>query len=288
MIVDSHLHIWRAAKEGNPVPTIVSAFSDVPLELYKEYMAEHNIERAVLVQPLLAGQDSSYVADSAAHQPNKFAAVCVVDPRLAEAPERLHYWVAERGCKGLRLRPRIADEGKSFGDPSTFPLWEQAQALGVVVNVLANPEHLPMVAKMAERFPDVDILLDHMAHPNVSEGVNAPGFQALLELARYPRVAVKVSGYYYVSHEAYPWRDCWDYVRAIYDSFGAARMIWGSDFPHVLLKTDYGRNLSLPERFFDFLNPAERALMMGENASRLYFLGKQSLLRRRTRNAVTS
>jgi L-fuconolactonase len=271
VIVDSHLHLWRAAKEGNPVPTIVSAFSDVPLELYQEYMAEHNIERAVLVQPLLPGQDSSYIADIAVKEPNKFAAVCVVDPRLPEAAERLHYWVTERGCKGLRLRPRIGDEGAGFGEPSTWTLWEQAQKLGVVVNVLANPEHLPTVAKLAERFPDVDILLDHMAHPKLSEGVNAKAFQNLLALARYPRVGIKVSGYYYVSQEAYPWRDCWDFVRAIHDSFGAAHMIWGSDFPHVLLKTDYGRNLLLPERYFGFLGPDERALVMGDNASRLYF-----------------
>lgn len=227
--------------------------------------------RAVLVQPLFPGEDNSYIADCAAREPDTFAAVCVVDPRVPGAEERLSYWVEQRGCRGLRLRPRIAGEDACFGDPLTFPLWERAQELGVVVNVLANPEHIATLAKWAERFSETAILVDHMAHPDPARGVNAPEFQALLDLARLPRVAVKVTGYYYFSHEAHPWRDCWDLVRAIYDRFGAARMIWGSDFPHVLLKAGYRRNLLLPERYFDFLNSSELAQVMGENAARLYF-----------------
>ncbi|HZQ07663.1 MAG TPA: amidohydrolase family protein [Anaerolineae bacterium] len=272
MIVDAHLHIWRATTSyPNPSATHVSPYSDVPLELLKEYMAEYDVARAVLVQPLYPGEDNSYIADAAAREPDTFAAVCVVDPRLPEAPERLAYWVKERGCRGLRIRPRIAGEAECFGHPSTFPLWERARALNVVVNVLANPEHLATVGALAERFSDVPILIDHMAHPNVAAGVNSPGFQLLLDLARYPRVFVKVTGYYYYSQESYPWRDCWDFVRAVYDRFGAERMIWGSDFPHVLLKAGYRRNLMLPERYFSFLTPTERALYMGENANKLYF-----------------
>ncbi|HZQ10873.1 MAG TPA: amidohydrolase family protein, partial [Anaerolineae bacterium] len=146
-----------------------------------------------------------------------------------------------------------------------------ARALHLVVNIIANPEHLPTLAALAERFPEIPILIDHMAHPDVAAGVNTPAFQALLDLARYPRVLVKVTGYYYYSKEAYPWRDCWDFVRAVHDRFGAERMIWGSDFPHVLLKAGYRRNLLLPERYFSFLTLAERALYMGENANKLYF-----------------
>lgn len=272
MIVDAHLHIWRAVPaHPHPDMTIVSPVSDVPVELLNEYMNEHQVERAVLVQPLYPGEDNRYVADTAAAMPERFAAVCVVDPRRPEAPNRLEYWVRERGCKGLRLRPRVPDETAAFNAPKSSALWDRVQALKVVVSLLASPQHLQTVARWAERYPDVAITLDHMAYPDIAAGIDALAFQDLLALARYPGVFVKVSGYYYHSVEPYPYRDCWTAFRAIYDTFGADRLIWGSDFPHVLLKTDYRRNLLLQERAYTFLSSHELGRIMGENAAELYW-----------------
>jgi len=271
MLVDAHLHVWRARPDDpRPAATIVSPASDVPLELFRQYMAEYNVGRAVLVQPLFPGEDNGYLADCAAADPDRLAAVCVVDPRAAGAADRLEYWVRERGCRGLRLRPRVPEEAACFGRPDTWPLWQRAADLGAVVNVLAGPEHLPAVAALAERFPETPILLDHLAHPDAAAGVAAPGFAALLDLARYPHVSLKVSGHYYYSRQDYPFADCRDLVRAAYDRFGPRRLLWGSDFPHVLLKTGYGRALALPGREYGL--PAEDLeLLLGGNAARLYW-----------------
>jgi predicted TIM-barrel fold metal-dependent hydrolase len=272
MIVDAHLHVWRAAPDyPNPSATIVSPLSDVPMEVLNEYMIEHGVDRAVLVQPIYLGEDNSYVADCAAAEPQRLAAVCVVDPRTAEAPDRLEYWVTQRGCKGLRLRPRIPEEAACFGDSSTFPLWERARALKVIINVLASPQHLPALSRLAERFPEVTVLIDHMADPVVADGVESSAFQILLKLARFPRVFVKVSGFYYCSRTPYPYPDCRDFFRALYDHFGPTRLIWGSDFPHVLLKSGYQRALLLPQRMDPSLSAADLDLIRGCNAARLYW-----------------
>ncbi len=274
MLVDSHLHVWRAS-EAYPYPTstTVSSYSDVPIEVWHQYMHEHSIDRAVLVQPVYPGEDNSYVADCAASDPDRLAAVCVVNPSKPDAADKLEYWACERGCKGLRLRPRVPGESAVFGDPNTYRLWERARDLNLVVSLLADSGHLPAVASLAERFPDVAIVIDHMAHPDVTAGVDAPLFHALLELARYPRVYVKVSGYYYFSRQAYPYADCWELFHALYDQFGSTRLIWGSDFPHVLLKSGYLRCLRLPKRSFPFLTAADLDLIMGSNAAELYWPG---------------
>ena len=60
-------------------------------------------------------------------------------------------------------------------------------------------------------------------------------------------------------------------VRAVYDAFGPDRLIWGSDFPHVLLKTGYRRSLLLLQRFYSYLPEKELDLIMGGNAARLYW-----------------
>jgi predicted TIM-barrel fold metal-dependent hydrolase len=274
MIVDAHVHVWRAVPHyPDPGVTTVSPVSDVPVEVLYEYLAEHGVDRAVLVQPVYPGEDNSFVADCAAADPQRLAAVCVVDPRSAGAAERLETWVTQRGCKGLRLRPRIPGEAACFGAASTFRLWERARALQVVISVLANAEHLPALTALAERFPDVAVVIDHMANPAVADGVGVAAFQVLLGLARFPRVFVKVSGFYYISGQPYPYAECRDLLRALYDHFGPGRLIWGSDFPHVLLKSGYQRALLLPRRMDPSLSEADLALIMGANAAHLYWPG---------------
>jgi predicted TIM-barrel fold metal-dependent hydrolase len=273
MRVDAHLHIWRAAEaETSGVRTIIPPQTDVPVEMASETMLENQVDRAVLVQPVFRGEDNSYLAGCARAEPARFAAVCVVDPRTSQADGRLMHWIGE-GCRGLRLRPRIAGEAAIFGDPSTYPLWLAAERERVVVSVLAGPEHARAIGELAQRFPVVPIVIDHMGHPSVTEGASGHGFQELLRLAKYPSVRLKVSGFHHFSRERFPYHDCWNLIRAVYDHFGPVRLIWGSDFPHVLLASGYRRSLALPERALGAWSEADCDLIMGLNASKLYWPG---------------
>jgi L-fuconolactonase len=269
--VDAHLHVWRAAEGETPqVRTLVPPQTDVPIELAGDTLLAHQVERAVLVQPVFRGEDNYYVAQCARADPARFAAVCVVDPRAAGAEQRLELW-AQQGCRGLRLRPRIADEAKIFGDPTTFPLWETARRLRIVVSLLSSPEHSSAIDALADRFPEVPIVIDHLGHPHIGAGVRDADFQRLLALARHPRVFVKTSGFYHFSKQRFPFADCWDSIRAVYDHFGPQRLLWGSDFPHVLLTCGYAHALRLPEQALDAWTPAEERLVMGANALELYW-----------------
>jgi predicted TIM-barrel fold metal-dependent hydrolase len=272
LVVDAHLHVWRALEAGVPgVPTIVSPHEDVLVERALDVLDRHGVARAVLVQPMFRGEDNSYVADRAAERPDRLAAVCVVDPRTSGADDRLEHWAAERGCRGFRLRPIVPEESAAFGHPSTFPLWQCARKLGVVVSVMTNTEHLGTVAALAERFAGVCIVIDHLALPRISEGAVGPGFQALLRLARHPSVFVKLSGYYHFTTQPDPYADCWDLVRALYDRFGPERLVWGSDFPHVEQRTGYARSLDLVRFDLPFFSDSDRELILGGNAARLYW-----------------
>ncbi len=272
MVIDAHLHVWRAVR-NHPAPavTIVSPCSDVPVELLKQYMGEHRVDKAVLVQPLFPIEDNSYVADSAAADPEHLAAVCYVDPRETDAVERLKYWVKERGCKGLRIRPSVDGEEKTFGKPASYAVWEAAQELGIAVNLLMNSEHLPALSAIAERYTQVPLLIDHMANPDVAAGRDSTAFKSLLAMSKFPQVSVKVTGYYYHSNESWPYTDCHDIFKALYETFGPKRLIWGSDFPHVILNCSYASVLALQERYYTYLSKADLAAIMGDNADALYW-----------------
>ncbi|MCH2694749.1 MAG: amidohydrolase [Acidobacteriia bacterium] len=271
MIVDSHLHVWHAMLDyPEPTATTVSPCCNVPVDLFKEYMDEYQVDRGVLVQPIFPGVDNSYVADCAAQEPNRFKAVCVV-PNSPTACEKLEYWSKDRGCKGLRLRPQLREESCVFGDPSTFPIWETASQLGLVINVLMNPQHLRPLAELAKRFSEVPILIDHMAYPDVTANLKSEPLQSLMVLADFPNIFVKISGCYYFSQQSYPYKDCMDIFKALYKQFGPSRLVWGSDFPHVLLKSGYQRSIIWLRRSFPFLTSEEIEMILGRNAVSLYW-----------------
>ena len=171
------------------------------------------------------------------------------------------------------MRPRLPDEAAIFGSPTADPLWRATERLGVVVSLLANCEHATTVDVLAARHPGVSIVIDHLGHPDPAKGVGDAGFRRLLALARHPRVFIKISGFYHFSREPFPYADCHDLVRACYDAFGPERLVWGSDYPHVLRTCGYEAALQLLEIALASWSSPERDLVMSANAARLYWAG---------------
>jgi predicted TIM-barrel fold metal-dependent hydrolase len=269
MIVDAHLHVWQSdAAYPDQTGTTVSPACEIPLKLLEGYMDEYGVDRAVIVQPLYPGEDNQFIVDCAQTDPERFAVVCVVDPTLEGAAGRLEKWAGEKGCRGLRLRPLVAAEEACFGDRATFPLWEVAARANVAISVLGRQRHLGTIRALADRFTDVNIVVDHLAQP---ESLDLQNCQALLSLADCPNISLKISGQPYYSRDGYPYDDCRDLIRAIHDRFGSKRMIWGSDFPHVLLQSGYARTRYWLERHCQYLSADELSDVLGGNAAKLYW-----------------
>ncbi|MGD9723949.1 MAG: amidohydrolase [Pirellulales bacterium] len=269
--VDAHLHVWRAATGPTPgVSTLVPPQQDVPLAAAAAMLAQHRVDRAVLVQPVFRGEDNCYIADCVRASPDCYAGVCVVDPRVPGAGKRLAFW-AGQGFRGVRLRPRLPDEEKIFGDAASFPLWAAAAQHSIAVSILSGPEHLPTIAALAERFAEVPIVIDHLGHPDPAAGATSAPFRQLLNLASHPRVFVKLSGFYHFSRKAFPFPDCWDLIRAVYEHFGPRRLLWGSDYPHVTLNCGYARSQEVLDLALADWSAGDRAAVLGGTALELYW-----------------
>ncbi len=239
------------------------------MELLKQYMDEHGVDRAVVVQPLYPGEDNSYVADCAARDSERLAACAMWTTAGGRGPASPLLGPGT-GLPGIENPSQRSRRGSDLWPAASYPVWEAAQDLGIAVNLLMRMEHVPALAGLAERFPQVPLLIDHMAYPDVTAGTSDPAFRDLLELNRFPQISVKVSGYYYHSRQGWPYRDCHSFFKAFHEAFGTDRLVWGSDFPHVLLKCSYASALGLQERFYTELEPAEMAAVMGANAAAAY------------------
>ncbi len=277
MIVDAHLHVWdetAAGKAPGPMRVGYSAQSTAPVELFLDYMDEAGVEKAVFVQPWFYHWDNAYMVHCVQRYPDRFRAVCVLDPRGREAAAALRRWHAE-GVTGIRLRPLREGEsppsGPWFGTEETMPLWDAIAETGVVVCPLWAGAELTRLHDLLRRFPSVQVVVDHLNDPEPARGLDQPAFRALLDVARLPQVHVKLSGFHHWCRERYPYRDGLPFVEAAVRAFGAERCMWGSDFPHVLAGCGYVRNRHLLAREAGFLAKPELDAVMGGTAERLWF-----------------
>ena len=267
-IVDLHQHVLspdRARYPFDPPTGRVAAFVEeraLDAAAMRAELDAAGVARGILVQASTAyGYDNAYAVDSAAADPEQFAAVGCIDARAPDAAERLRYWVRERGMSGLRLfNPGGgATEGRDWlDDPRTFGAWEAAAELGIPVAIQLKADALPRLPALLERFSTVPVILDHAAQ-------TPPGAaEPLWAVAQFPTVNLKLTTTNF--RELGPATQ--SFVRACVDRFGANRIAWGSNYPAQ--PGPLTELLALALRELAFLPAAERTAILGATALRLY------------------
>ncbi|MDR0417762.1 MAG: amidohydrolase [Propionibacteriaceae bacterium] len=270
MIVDAHTHIWPRWPYRPDVPDSATRGSHANLIAQ---MDACGVGQALVVNARIehADDNNDYGAEAAAAHPGRLRQIIDVDSRFGPdyhrpgAPERLraaieryrptglsHYLAPERNDGWL-----LSDEGLAF--------FRTAAEAGLLVSLAAPPIWLDDLRAVAERFPELPLLVNHlgvvMLHP---EGVEA-GLRLVLDRRDLPNLLVKVSGYYYGSERPwdYPYRDRLDIVRAFYETWGPGRMVWASDWPSLLPHHTYRQGLEVLREHAGFLTAADRELILG-------------------------
>jgi predicted TIM-barrel fold metal-dependent hydrolase len=152
-----------------------------------------------------------------------------------------------------------------------MPLWDTIAETGTIACVMHGKTDLARLHPLLAQYPGMRVVIDHLNNPVPKDGVGQPIFRALLDLARFPNVFVKLSGFHHWCQDRYPYRDGMPYVEAAVAAFGADRCLWGSDFPHVLAGCGYVRNRNFLPREARFLSSTQLEAIMGGTAERLWF-----------------
>jgi L-fuconolactonase len=262
MVVEWNAHMFSADTRRYPfhpqavyVPDPTALAAD-PLAIYLERMRQEGIDRAVLVQPEPYGDDHRLVLDCLAREPDRLRATCLFYPADPDAPRKLAVLVEQRGIVALRFH---AHRGKemylhSFADSGVRALWQLASELGLMVELHIGPNYAAQAAEAIQTYPDVAVLIDHLAEPALG---NAVDYASVLGLARFDNVYMKVSGLEYISSAAPLYEDVKPFTRLVADAFGAERLVWGGGTPQIV------------DAHLDHLSETDRAKVKGGNLARL-------------------
>jgi L-fuconolactonase len=147
------------------------------------------------------------------------------------------------------------------------------QAHGLTYDILIYPKQLEAAIRLAENFPDQPFVLDHIAKPHIKDGAIEPWRSQVLRLAKLPNVHCKVSGMLTeADHRAWKTEQFRPYLDTVFEAFGPARLMYGSDWPVCLFAGSYEQAFRLVDDYARGLTDAERAGLLGGNCARFYGL----------------
>jgi L-fuconolactonase len=188
------------------------------------------------------------------------AVVGWVDLADADAPARIARLAREPKLRGLRpMLQSITDTDWLLGD-ELAPAVEAILAAGLRFDALVQPRHLPMLARVAERWPDVPIVIDHAAKPYAADRKLDPWRDEIAALAARG-LYCKLSGLRAEQAAGQTADELMPYVEHLVATFGS-RLMWGSDWPVVHLAGDGWR------RWYD--DAVRLATRAGADLARLF------------------
>jgi predicted TIM-barrel fold metal-dependent hydrolase len=258
LIIDAQVHIWGSGPPTNPSHRQVNTFTKD--ELLQE-MDAAGVDAAVLHPPGWDPNGNQVAIEAAKQHPNQLAILGHFPLDKPESREVIRTWKQQPGMLGLRFALLQPHQREWWTDGTMDWLWPAAEQAQIPIALLAA-EFLPVVAKVAERHPNLRLAIDHLGRAGRVQ--DAPAFAnlpELLALGKYPNVAVKATGAPSYSSEPYPYRNIQPYLRQIYDAFGPERMFWGTDITRM--PCSWRECVTLFTEELPWLDERDKELIMG-------------------------
>ncbi len=277
MRVDAHQHFWDLRKVEYPWlgPHLGPLYANFqPPDLVPHLMAA-GVERTVLVQAADSFEDTVAMltqADAYDWIGGVVGWVPLLDPVAAR--RALDRYTRHPKFKGVRHLIHDEHDPDWILQPAAIDGLKLLADYGLSFDVVAvYPNHLRHVPTLAERVPELTLIIDHLAKPPIRAGTTAGWVDELAAAARCPNVFAKLSGLN-TAADPVTWcaADLQPYVDIALEQFGPERLMFGSDWPVALLAGDYARVWAETQKTLAACSPAAVAAILGGTAMRVYRL----------------
>ena len=228
------------------------------------------VDGALLVSPWsMYRYDASYALEVHQRHPARFGLIKPFDPRDDDVAEQVAEWAGKPGVVGARI---MLSNDSSADDPGTNRILAAGARHGLPINLLAWGQP-SLLTELARKNPNTQLVLDHLG---LSQPFEPPppaepfsDLKQVLALAQCDNIAIKISGACTLSHQPFPYEDIWPPLGEIFDAFGLARCMWGTDWTRAVALLSYAQGVAA-FRGQAQLNADERAQLMGGSLMKIY------------------
>ncbi len=265
---DCHAHICGPAQLFPYAAERIYTPPDALLPDYRALLNTLGLQRAVIVQPSVYADDNRALLAALATDPQHLRGVAVVKSSVSDNDlQALH----NAGVHGLRCN--IVDLASAKGALPIDELRQLAQRIAPLkwhLELLMHVNEFPHLTSDLGDLP-VDLVFGHLGYVPTRHTTQDTGFQNLLALMREGKAWVKLTGPYRISQQSSPpYADVQPFADALLCA-NAARLLWGSDWPHVMVKGVMPHDADLCDLLGDWVQDANlRKKVLVNNPAQLY------------------
>jgi L-fuconolactonase len=271
--IDAHQHFWQysAADYGWINESMAVLKRDfLPGDL-AALLDANGLDSSIAVQARQSLEETRWLLGLAKENNRIKGVVGWVDLRSPELPEQLNKFSESTKLVGVRHVVQDEPDDAFLLRPEFRRGIAQLAAFDLVYDLLLYPRQLPAAVQLVREFPEQAFVLDHIAKPSIADGVLEPWRSRIRALAQFPNVTCKLSGMVTEARwQGWRYADFVPYLDVVFEAFGPARLMIGSDWPVCTVSADYARTLDIVQKYIERLSAAEREAVLGGNCARVY------------------
>lgn len=275
--IDAHQHFWQFSQPFDyrwlDDPKLARIRRDyLPADL-KPHLEAHGIEGSIFVQTQHDLAENLWVLEMCRDNAFVQGVVGWVDLASPDCADQLARMRQNPRFVGVRHVVQDEPDDDFLVRPEILRGLAMLEQSGVPFDVLIYVRHLKHVPTLARRMPQLKMVIDHLAKPDIAHG----GFSAWLDgfaaCGAFPNVFCKLSG---MVTEA-DWAN-WSpaelkpYVDEALEVFGPGRLMYGSDWPVCELAASYGQVHDALETNLTALTDSEKSAIFARTTKAFYAL----------------
>lgn len=274
--IDSHHHLWAINDTDYVWMTDDHAVirRDFLGTEMKSAFAEGSIAGSVAVQARQIIEETEFLLNLSEQNPEIRGVVGWVPLRENAGEPHLERFAGYQKLKGVRhVVHDEPDDDFILGDAFNEGIARLNQ-YDLLYDILIFYKHLPQTIEFVDRHPGQPFVVDHIAKPRIAKGAfDQEWADNMRELAKREHVSCKVSGVLTeVRDETWDLELLQPYFDTVFEAFGPKRVMFGSDWPVLLLRDSYGVWSKTAQQLSASLSDDEKAAFWGGNAARIYRL----------------
>lgn len=273
--IDSHQHFWRFD------PVRDSWITDDMKVIQRDFLPadlgpvlmENGIDGCVAVQADQSEEQNAFLLELAADNPFIKGIVGWVDLRAENIKETLEFYKGYDKMKGFRhVLQGEQDRSLMLRDEFKRGI-SMLEGFGYTYDILIYTDQIKYSEELVKEFPNQKFVIDHIAKPNIKNQQIDDWAADMKAVARHENISCKVSGMV-TEADWQHWQtaDFEPYLDVVFEAFGTARVMFGSDWPVCEVAGGYGKVIGLVQDYTSKLTQTEQELFWGGNAIKFYNL----------------
>lgn len=278
-MIDAHHHLWKLARADygwigeRRNPAVAPIERDFLLEDYRVLAAANGIAGSVVVQAAQTVAETRWLLDQARSSRGLIQGVVGwIDLAAGNAPDVLHDLARDPLLRSVRPMLQEIDDVEWVLQRKLEPALRAVVEDDLSFDLLVRPAHLKAALTLMTRHPDLRAIVDHGAKPDIANGMWQPWADDMRRIARETSAYCKLSGLVTEARPLWKGDDLLRYAEHLVECFGVERLVWGSDWPVMLLNADYPGWLAATKQFIAPHSIPDQMAIMNDNAIRFYRL----------------